>query len=151
MTERQTGFQSCAYVVILVPPFVKNVVHHRIGGVQSALGKRNKRKRKLPKIRKKEFCFVSSGGVTRERERGSNNKHKKKKKKKKVPVVVVGGVRVFYGCNLRAPGQLGPGHRLFLFFYFFADWRRERDLCACEFCIDQRERERKKRKEKKGE
>lgn len=81
--------------------------------------------------------------MTRERERGSNNKHKKKKKK--VPVVVVGGVRVFYGCNLRAPGQLRPGHRLFILFFRRLE-KRGRLVCVRVLHRSKREKERKEKK-----
>lgn len=52
---------------------------------------------------------------------------------------LVAAVGVFYGCNLRAPRLHtigGGGHRSKNFLFA----ARTGDLCACEFCIDQKKK-----------
>jgi hypothetical protein len=115
--------------------------------------KRKKTQQKITENKKNKFCFVSSGGVTREREREAATTSTRRRRRRcqwwwlAVSVCFMAAI-----SGLRDNWDPGsPSSFYFFLFYFFADWRRERDLCACEFCIDQRERERKKRKEKKGE
>jgi hypothetical protein len=107
---------------------VKNVVHHRIGGVQSALEK--KTQKKITENKKNKFYFVSSGGVTRERERQQQQAQEEEEEG-----ASGGGWRCPCVLWLQSPGSGTIGtrahHRLFIFFYFiFSPTGEERETCV---------------------
>lgn len=93
---------------------------------------KKKHKRKLPKIRKKEFYFVSSGGVTRERERQQQQAQEEEEEEEGASG---GGWRCPCVLWLQSPGSGTIGtrahHRLFILFYFiFSPTGEERETCV---------------------